>query len=313
MPEVRVFCDRLSVLRNGKQVGTFAVKAVSDEEVFRLVVGRSVKTAYPPREAVTAPRGPTPVLAAKSLAVRPRLEDASFELWPGEVLGIAGLQGMGQLDLFHALFGMAPLDSGSIEVDGEKRILASPRDAVKANIGISLVPEERKTEALALRLSGLENVSLPVLDRFARFGWIDVDSEWLAVDRILARVNVHPRALYRPCSTFSGGNQQKIALAKWLLAESRVLLLFDPTRGVDIGTKQEIYALMREFAGAGGSIVFYSTDAAEIANLSNRVIVMYRGRAAAEFRGEQITEDAIMEVALGSAVPHKAAAMGCVA
>ena len=278
MQEVRVFCDRLSVLRNGKQVGAFAVSAISDDEVFRLVVGRSVATAFPPREPVPVPRGPAPVLAGKGLSVAPRMEDVSFDLWPGEVLGVAGLQGMGQLDLFLALFGMSPLDAGQIEVDGCPRILASPRDAVKAHIGISLVPEERKTEALALKLSGRENVSLPVIDRFARFGWIDVNAEWREVDRILGRVNVHPRALYRSCSTFSGGNQQKIALAKWLLAESRVLLLFDPTRGVDIGTKQEIYRLMREFTRAGGSILFYSTDAAEIVNLSDRVMVMYRGR-----------------------------------
>jgi ribose transport system ATP-binding protein len=310
MPEVRIFCDRLSILRNGKQVGTFAIDAVSDEEVFRLVVGRSVSTAYPPREEVARPRGPAPVLAAKEISVQPRLHDASFELWPGEILGIAALQGMGQLDLFLALFGMAPLDAGRIEIDGKPRILASPRDAVAAQIGISLVPEERKTEALALKLSGLENVSLPVIDRYARFGWIDVNSERRAVDRVLARVNVHPRALYRACATFSGGNQQKIALAKWLLAESRVLLLFDPTRGVDIGTKQEIYNLMREFTRAGGSIIFYSTDATEIANLSDRVIVMYRGRAAAEFRGSEITEEAIMQVALGNDIVPKAKVIG---
>ena len=127
---------------------------------------------------------------------------------------------------------MTPTDGGSIEVRGEPVALGSPRDAIDAGIGISLVPEDRKTEALALKLSGRENVSLPVIDRFARFGWLDLGGERRAVDRILERVQVHPRALYRACSTFSGGNQQKIAIAKWLLAESRILLLLtDPRRG----------------------------------------------------------------------------------
>ena len=313
MHEVRVFCDRLSVLRNGKQVGSFPVDAVTDDEVFRLVVGRSVTTAYPPRESTPPPRSAVPALAARRLSASTRLHDVSFGLWRGEILGVAGLQGMGQLELFLTLFGMMPKDSGSIEVEGQPTILASPRDAVHAGIGISLVPEERKTEALALKLSGRENVSLPVIDRFARFGWIDTRAEWRAVERILARVNVHPRALYRSCSTFSGGNQQKIALAKWLLAESKILLMLDPTRGVDVGTKQEIYQLLREFARAGGAIVFYSTDVTEIANLSDRVVVMYRGRIAMEFSASELSEEAIMQVALGNKAPATAETIGHVA
>jgi ribose transport system ATP-binding protein len=138
-----------------------------------------------------------------------------------------------------------------------------------------------------------------VIDRFARLGWLDLARERRAVDRILERVQVHPRALYRACSTFSGGNQQKIAIAKWLMAESRILLLFDPTRGVDIGTKHEIYLLMREFADAGGAILFYSTDVLEIVNLCDRVAVMYSGRKNAELSGDEIAEETIMRIALG--------------
>ena len=227
----------------------------------------------------------------RQLAVRGRLEDVTFALWPGEILGVAGLQGMGQSELFHALFGVVPADSGAIAVDGRTIIIASPRDAINARIGISLVPEERNTEALALKLSGLENVSLPTLDRFARFGWIDLEAERRAVDHVLARVQVHPRALYRACASFSGGNQQKIAIAKWLLAESRVLLLFDPTRGVDIGTKHEIYVLMREFAAAGGAVLFYSTDVLEIVNLCGRVITLYNRRINGELAGEAVREE----------------------
>jgi ribose transport system ATP-binding protein len=186
-----------------------------------------------------------------------------------------------------------------IEVRGVPTRLSSPRDAIKAGIGVSLVPEDRKTEGLALKLNGLENVSLPVITRYSRFGWLDLARERRDADNLLDRMQVHPRALYRPCSSFSGGNQQKIAIAKWLITESRILLLFDPTRGVDVGTKHEIYLLMREFADAGGSILLYSTDVLEMVNLCDRVAVMYAGKVGATFVKREITEEAIMEAALG--------------
>jgi ribose transport system ATP-binding protein len=298
-PEVRRFCDRLTILRNGRHVGSFAVPDISDEEVVRLVIGRSLAAVFPKRQSAPLDRHATPALSVRNMRIKGQLDDVSLDLWPGEILGVAGLQGMGQNELFHALFGLSPTDGGSIEVRGEPVDLGSPRDAIDARIGISLVPEDRKTEALALKLNGRENVSLPVIDRFARFGWLDLERERRAVDRILERVQVHPRALYRACSTFSGGNQQKMAIAKWLMAESRILLLFDPTRGVDIGTKHEIYLLMREFADAGGAILFYSTDVLEIVNLCDRVAVMYSGRKNAELSGDEIAEETIMRIALG--------------
>lgn len=299
MQEVRRFCDRLTILRNGASAGSFDVSAISDDEVIRLVIGRSLAATFPPRRQSARAQGGTPALAVRRLEIAGRVSDFSFSLWPGEIAGVAGLQGMGQHALFYSLFGALPRDGGEVEVDGSPVMLTSPRDAIRARIGISLVPEDRKTEALALHLSGGENVSLPVIGRFSRLGWIDARRERLAIDRILARVRVQPRALYRPCSAFSGGNQQKMALAKWLLAESRVLLLFDPTRGVDVGTKHEIYLLMREFADAGGAVLLYSTDVLEIVNLCDKVLVMYQGRVAAELAGADLTEESIMRAALG--------------
>ncbi len=313
MPEVRRFCDRLTILRNGRHVGSFAVSEISDQEVVRLVIGRSLAAAFPKRQSPLPSRTGTPALSVRGMRIKGHLDDMSLDLWPGEILGIAGLQGMGQNELFYALFGLTPTDGGTIEVRGEPVDLASPRDAIDARIGISLVPEDRKSEALALKLNGRENVSLPVITRFARFGWLDLARERRAVDRILERVQVHPRALYRPCSSFSGGNQQKIAIAKWLLAESRILLLFDPTRGVDVGTKHEIYLLMREFADAGGAVLFYSTDVLEIVNLCDRVAVMYSGRKRAELSGEEIAEETIMRVALGGGVEASPRDVGLVA
>jgi len=298
--EVRRFCNRLTVLRNGKTIGTAAVGEISDDDVIRMIIGRSLASAFPPKPPMSKDQR-SPRLSVQHLSTEGKLRDVSFTLHKGEILGIAGLQGMGQQELFLACFGAMWRKGGNVFVEGRETGLASPRDAVHAHIGISLVPEDRKTEGLFLRLDGRFNVSLPVLERFARLGVINIKTEAAAVLRALEQVEVHPRALYTPAGAFSGGNQQKIVLAKWLLAESRILLLFDPTRGVDVGTKHHIYMLMRTFVDSGGSILFHSTEIPELVNMCDRVLVMYEGRVVAELRGAEIEEEAIMRAALGEA------------
>jgi ribose transport system ATP-binding protein len=302
MREVRMFCERLSVLRNGRHVGTYENDAISDDEVVRLMIGRSLSAVFPAYVAppLPAPNVP-PVVAGRNLTIDGRLEQFSFDLLPGELLGVGALQGMGQSELFLSLFGMLDLRGGHIEIDGRPVAINSPHAALSERIGMCLLPEDRKTEALFLGLNGRDNVSLPTVSRFSRLGFIALKREATAVDRVLARVNVAPRALYRPCSDFSGGNQQKIAIAKWLLTENRIMLMFDPTRGVDIGTKHEIYVLMREFTQAGGSILFYSTDVPELVNICDRVLVMYAGRLARTLERAEISEESIMYAALGGA------------
>jgi ribose transport system ATP-binding protein len=295
--EVRRFCDRLTVLRNGRTIGTAEVAAIGDDEVIRMIIGRSLASTFPARPEV--PPAGRPVLRAAGLSTAGKLHAAEFALHPGEILGIAGLQGMGQQELFLACFGMALLTAGSLFVDGREVVLASPRDAIRSRIGISLVPEDRKTEGLFPKLTGRLNISLPVTRRFARLGVIDTAAEARAVSRALDQVEVHPRALYTPAGAFSGGNQQKLVIAKWLLAGSRILLLFDPTRGVDVGTKHQIYLLMRAFADAGGAILFHSTEIPEIVNMCDRVLTMYDGHMVAELSGSAIEEEAIMRAALG--------------
>jgi ribose transport system ATP-binding protein len=154
---------------------------------------------------------------------------------------------------------------------------------------------------LFLKLSGTENTSIPVIDRFSNFGFIDVKRERTAVSAVFQRVEVQERALWTRTGAFSGGNQQKIAIAKWLLAESRVLLLYDPTRGIDVGTKHELYHLMRQYVEAGGSILLYSTEIPELVHLADRVMVLYQGRIAREVSGAELNEDSIMRAALGHA------------
>lgn len=309
MPEVRRFCDRLTVLRNGKDVGEADVSEISDDEVVRLIIGRSLAATFPPRPVTQPWMQAAPCLAGSGLATEGRLHGVDFALHPGEILGIGALQGMGQRQLFLSCFGMVPLHSGEIRVDGRPVTIASPHDAIRANIGISLVPEDRKTEGLFLKLDGRSNVALPVIDRFTRLGLIDRTAETEAVSRVLDQVEVDSRALYTPAGAFSGGNQQKIAIGKWLLAGSRILLMFDPTRGVDVGTKHQLYELMRAFTNAGGAILFHSTEIPELVNLCDRVLVMYGGRVVNELQGGAITEEAILRSALGepAATPQAAA------
>lgn len=298
MPEVRLFCDTLTILRNGRSVRTAAVNTVSDGEVIELIIGRSLAATFPPRPALD--RAAPPLLRLRGVTAG-RISGVSLTLRPGEILGVAGLQGMGQLDLFLTLFGDVPVRAGTIEMDGAPVRLRSPRDAIAAAIGINLVPEERKTEALFLRLDGRRNATLPVIDRFTRFSLIDAKAELSAAAAALSRVQVHGRALHTPVKAFSGGNQQKIVLAKWLVAGSRVLLLFDPTRGVDVGTKHEIYGLINDYVRSGGAVLLYSSEIEEIVHLSHRVLVVYRGQIATEIDGAEraITEAEIMRGALG--------------
>jgi ribose transport system ATP-binding protein len=297
--EVRDFCERVTVLRNGRHIATGSVGDYADADIISMIAGRALAASFAERDAGTRRRG-AEVLRASGVATAGKLRDASFTLHAGEILGVAGLQGMGQLDLFLACFGMVEAVRGEIAIDGRRVVITSPREAVSARMGISLVPEDRKTEALFLKLSGHHNASLPVIERFARFGLIDGRRETEAVGRAFDLVEVDRRALWTPVRAFSGGNQQKIAIAKWLLAESRCLLLYDPTRGIDVGTKNELYRLIRAFADAGGAVLFYSTEIPEIVHLADRAIVLYGGRVAAELDHDDLSEEAILTAALGS-------------
>ena len=299
MQEVREFCESLSVFRSGQRVGFGAVKDHSDGQIVELMLGRAIEQSFPEKSVPPDSTGTPPLISLHGIHVQPRVHDVSFDIRPGEIVGLAALQGMGQADLYRALFGLAPVQSGDLYVEGKRVEFASPRDAIRSHIGISYLPEDRKTEGLLLPMTGKENVSLPLLDRFARLGWIRKHAEADAVREVMEQVELDPRALYTRASAFSGGNQQKIVLAKWLLTQARLLLMFDPTRGIDIGTKYEIFQLMHRFAADGGGVLFYSTDTAELVNVAHRVFVLYRGRIVREVAGADITEQALLEAELG--------------
>jgi ribose transport system ATP-binding protein len=305
MREVRQFCDRLTILRNGRHIVTAPVDEVSDGEVIEKIIGRSIAQTFPPKAAEDGTGAA--VLGVRDLKAGRKLDGVSLDLHRGEILGVAALQGMGQLDLFLACFGMAEIERGEVLVDGRKVWLGSPADAIRSNIGIGLVPEDRKSEGLFLKLSGKQNASLPVISRFTKGGLIDKAAEERDIADAFSTVEVDPRALWTPAGAFSGGNQQKIAIAKWLVAQSRILLLFDPTRGIDVGTKHELYVMMRDYANAGGAILLHSTEIPELVNQCDRVLVLYDGRLVAELSGEAISEAAIMRPALGQGLMGAAA------
>jgi ribose transport system ATP-binding protein len=303
LQEVRRFCSALTILRNGRVVGSYDIHAISDNDVIELMIGRSISAAFPPKPSEPRPApSARPALAVQNLRLT-GVNGVSLSLWPRRITGLGGLDGMGQRELFLALFGLAEIQSGAIFVNGQEVTIGSPADAISERIGVSMVPEDRKAEGLFLELDGRQNISLPSLRRFTRWGLINYRAEGAAVRSVLDLVKVAPRALWSLAREFSGGNQQKIVFAKWLLAGSRILLLYDPTRGVDVGTKAELYHLIREFAAAGGAVLYYSTDIPELVNLCDEVAVIYRGQIAAMLQEDAISETRIMAAAVAQSSP----------
>lgn len=305
--EIGDLCDRVTVLRNGKEVATLNPSQAEHDEVVRLMLGRQLDEEYGNRSSRIAADA-EPVLEVEDITCLPELDGATFVLRAGEILGVAGLEGQGQRTLFMALFGARRRDRGTIRIGGHVRKLRSPRDAVRAGIGISFVPPERKVEGLMLGHSGTFNASLPSLaSHFANLGFIRRQKERTAAREIFTRLGVPARALYEPVDSLSGGNQQKVAIGKWLPLAARILLMYDPMRGVDIATKAELFSLMRELTEEGRSILFYSTDLEELVNVCDRVLVVYEGRVARELGGEELTLEKVLASILGSNGPAVAA------
>jgi ribose transport system ATP-binding protein len=287
----------VTILRNGHEVRSFVPSEASDEEVVRMMIGRSTKEEYATDLRHGTGGGP-PVLVVEKLASQPHFRDVSFNLAQGEIVGVAGLQDQGQRELFMCLAGALRATHGRIHLGQGPVRFGSPRDAMRAGIG--LVPEDRAAEGLMLNMGIRPNVSLASLERLATFGFINRRREQLEVARVLASVNVTPAKMDDEVSSLSGGNQQKVAIAKWLLRGPQVLLLYDPTRGVDVGTKAEIFALMHTIAAQKRGLLFYSTDMEELMNVCNRILVFYRGSIVKDLSGPERTKEAVLSAMLGS-------------
>lgn len=301
MNEIAELADHCTVFRNGQNVASYAAGTKTDNEVVELMIGREYSHAFPPKGA-SAPASEVPLLEARNLSWADRLHDISLRLHAGEVVGLGGLDGQGQRELLLAFFGVLRGLSGEIRVGGNAVRIDSPAAARAERIGMALIPEDRKTEGLMLPMTVRENLSFAALDKLTRGGVVDRAKEERMIDDMIRLLAIKTGGLDIPVGALSGGNQQKVVIAKWLMRQPRIILLNDPTRGIDVGTKQEIYQLLRKLAGAGAGILFYSTDYDELIGCCDRVLVLYDGAVRSELVGAEITEHALISSALNIGV-----------
>jgi ribose transport system ATP-binding protein len=296
LPEVMELADAITVLKDGSKVATVDRGDVQEQDVVRLMVGRDLTEVFPRKLSRDELAARETLLEVRDLCAK-GVDGVSFSIRSGEVVGLAGLEGQGQHDLLLALFGVNAYVSGEVRIAGGESAVRRPSEAIRRGIG--LVPVDRRTEGVVLPLSISENVALASLSRRQRWGWVDRGKERNVVQRTISDLGIHSTGPAAALVTLSGGNQQKVVLGKWLATDPRVLLMDDPTRGVDIETRRDIYRKIREIAARGVAILVNSTDALELVGLCDRVLVMFEGRLARELTGEAITEEAIVGAAVG--------------
>jgi len=317
LAEVVDLADRVQVLRDGKVAGLLEGPEIEHDRMVRLMVGRDVSRYYQHQRRQSAGRVVLRVrnlvlgdpgrkgLMRRALAADGRLADTtapglSFDLRAGEIVGFAGLVGAGRTELARAVFGIDPIRSGTIELDGREVRIHDPRTAIR--YGLGLVPEDRKQQGLILDMAITPNISLAGLSDYRRFGLLDRRRERQVARWGGRELDIRATSLAQKTRTLSGGNQQKVVLARWLAMEPRVLILDEPTRGVDVGCKSEIYTLMSRLADRGVALWMISSEMEELLAMSDRVIVMHEGRITGELTGERITEENIMMLAVGANV-----------
>ncbi len=299
MAEVYDLSDRITVLRDGQYVDTLERANFSDEAVVQRMVGRSLGDLYDRRESEAKPKasGET-VLEVRNLS-NEYVKSANLYVRRGEIVGLAGLVGAGRTTLARLLFGAQRHLQGEILIDGKPVNIQQPMDAIRAGIG--LVPESRKEQGLFLQLAVQENIVMNSLSKMAAGGFIDFNRARQLAEREATRLRIRQSALPQPVKGLSGGNQQKVVLAKWLTINPKLLLLDEPTRGVDVGAKAEIYAIMHQLAREGMGILMVSSDLPEVLGMSDRIVVMHEGRIVAELPGYTTTQEEIMLHAAGLA------------
>jgi ribose transport system ATP-binding protein len=299
LAEVRHVANRVVVLRDGRNAGELKREQVTHDAMVRLMVGREIKQFYR-REHV--PAGGEPRLEVRALhyaggSATTASNGIWFKLHAGEIVGMAGLVGAGRTELAEALFGIRPLLAGQVLLDGRLVRIRHPHEAILA--GLVLVPEDRRYHGLILEESIRRNIGLPNLDRLSFLRLIAGRREAALAEEMRARLRIHTPTIAKPAGLLSGGNQQKVVLGKWLARRPKVLILDEPTRGIDVGAKSEIYALMDQLAGEGMAILMISSDLEEILGMSDRVLVMHQGRLAGDVPRNELSEERIMRLATG--------------
>lgn len=293
LQEICTISDEITVLRDGQMVGNFVSSDLNRARLISLMVGREVTELYPKEEVLLG----APILEVNDLSVKGLLSNISFNLCRGEILGVAGLMGAGQIPLARALFGLHKLDLGQIKVDGQEYRPDKPSSAIKHSLG--LLTENRKEEGLVLGLTISGNISLASLGRVSTWGWISRIREKRLSTGMVDKLDIRPKDIERVARFLSGGNQQKVVLAKWLVTEPEIIILCEPTRGIDVGAKAEIYRLMNELVKQGKALLFISSELPEIMALSDRILVMRSGTVAAQLTRGETTPEEIMDYATG--------------
>lgn len=296
MEEIFEICDRITVMRDGETVGTRISSETDMNELVRMMVGREIKNRYP--------RNPVPPgeerLSVEGLTRKGEVKDVTFSIRQGEIVGLAGLMGAGRTETADLLFGIRKPDGGTIRIDGQEVRIRRPEDAIRH--GIAYVTEDRKQEGLVLPLSVRENLSLPNLPSLSSWGVIHRQKEARLTEETVKTLSVKTSGPEQEVRTLSGGNQQKVVIGKWLATSPRVLILDEPTRGVDIGAKEEIYRLMDRLAREGLAILLISSDLPEVLGMSDRVLVMHEGRVTGRFEKGEATQENVMRAASGGEV-----------
>lgn len=290
MEEIFDICDRVSVLRDGHWISTGRVSDTNRSKLIADMVGRSLGESYPR----SSEKHVEIVLEVKGLT-NSRIENVSFSLKRGEILGIGGLVGAGRTEVVRAIFGADNLYNGEIIKDGKEIIIKTPQDALKHNI--ALLPEDRKTQGVVMNLSIRDNISLCILERLSRFSILNAAKEKALCERLVADLKIKISSLRQAVQNLSGGNQQKVVLAKCLATECDILMIDEPTRGIDVGAKQEIYKIMRALADSGKSIIMVSSEMPELIGMSDRIMVMRDGKIAGELYPEDYSQEAILNYA----------------
>ncbi|MCF8019524.1 MAG: sugar ABC transporter ATP-binding protein [Vallitaleaceae bacterium] len=292
LDEIFELCNRVTIMRDGHVIDTQLTSDITRNEMIAKMVGRTIENEFPERPKCDG----EVLLQVKSLNTN-KLKNVSFKLRKGEILGFVGLVGAGRTEIVRAIFGADQVKGHEILIDGKVVTIKNPKDAM--NAGLALVTEDRKQQGLVLSFTVEKNVSMASLDRLSKFGILNKSKEKEMAERQVKGLNVKTPTILTKVSSLSGGNQQKVVLGGWLETGPRVLILDEPTRGIDVGAKYEIYLLMKEIAESGGAIILISSELPEVLNMSNRVLTVYEGRITGEFDPLKTTPDHIMRNALG--------------
>ncbi len=293
LEELKQISDRVTVMRDGRYIDTVQTGEVSIDRIISMMVGRTIYEASP---QVPENASPEIVLEVKNLNRGNTIKDVSFNLKKGEILGFAGLMGAGRTEVARAIFGADAIDSGEIHVQGRKVNINSPSDAVQHGIGY--LSEDRKRYGLTLGLDVETNIVLATYNKFIRWlGWVNDSSTRLAAERMVHQLSIKTPTLEQRAKNLSGGNQQKVVIGKWLTADTNVLIFDEPTRGIDVGAKSEIYRLLNDLAQQGKSVIMISSELPEILRMSHRIIVMCEGRITGELSSAEATQEKIMTYA----------------